>query len=183
MSPISSARTRTPGRGHLTLVHSARDRRDLREQVVLPPSKALTEFVVAAAARGVDAADAVRLGIERALALADAELFSLDAQTAASFLRVAASAARPHRQLAPRQAAYVRRLGSSKAVPAADTSAGLKVSIPERVLTRARSNVDPRSLRPEAVEDMLSWEIAATLEGRRLGEWALSALAQARRAA
>lgn len=180
-----SVHDRTPAAGrHLALVHSVRTRAgNGRERVVLGPSPRLTAFVETAARHGLGASGAVRLGIERALALADAELFGLDAGTARSLLSVAASKARPQRELAPAQAAYVRRLSASKPVEPADPSAGLRVRVPERVLTRARGTVHPSALRPEAVSEMLAWEIAATLEGRRLGEWALSILAQARRAA
>lgn len=175
----ADARTSAP---HLSLVRASPDseRRPPsgRERLRLPPSARLTAFVSAAAEAGLDPSEAVRLGLERALALADAGVFPFDVEVARRRLRQAAREAHASRPLTPTQAAYVRTLSSARPRPTADGSGGLVVDLPDRVLTRARDDVAETALHAGAVPEMVAWEIAATLAGRTMGEWALLELAE-----
>jgi hypothetical protein len=148
------------------------------ERLILPPSPRLTEFLEAAAQAGLEAAEAVCLALERALSLSDAAAFGLDAEDARRRLWQAARGAQARRALTPSQSAYIRRLQGAKPLPAADTSDGLVVALPDRVLTRVRDEIGERAIRRDVVEEMVSWELAATLEGRTLNEWALRTLAE-----
>ena len=181
-----SARSRTPG-PHLRLVPSRPAKpgsRPAAERLQIPPSKRLREFVATAAAAGLDAPDAVRLALDkRALALADAAAFGLDPEAARGLLLRAAESARPSRPLSPTQAAYVRALGKASPRPPANVEEGLVVALPDRVLTPARDTISESAFEAAAVVEMVAWEIAATLEGRTMCEWALRTLARARAAA
>lgn len=149
-------------------------------RLVLPKSARLQAFVAEASAVGLDVADAVRLALERSLAIADASLFAIDVVTARRLLGGAARRARPERPLTPDHARYVRELTAARPRQPADVSDGLRVTVPERVLVRARGEVRQTALRPAAVAEMVAWEVAATLAGRTMGEWALATLAGAR---
>jgi hypothetical protein len=156
----------------------------LEEHLHLPPSSRLSRFVAAAAAAGLDPPDAVRLALERALALVDAcAAFSIDVETSRLLLRRASAAARPVRQLTAANSRYVRMLSCRQPKQVGDLSEGLVVALPDRVVTRARGELTELALHEGVVEEMISWEIAAMLEGRTMCEWALSTLAARRRTA
>jgi hypothetical protein len=144
---------------------------------VLSPSSQLTDFIERAADLGLGAAEAVRLGLERALVLLDAQLLGFNVESARGLVAHAAAATRPAQPLSGAEAAHVRRLSARRPVPATDVSNGLTVSICQPILTRARGAVPETALHVAGVEEMLAWEIAARLEGRPMGEWALKALA------
>lgn len=127
---------------------------------------------------GLDTQQAVQLGLERDLALRDSAAFGLEAETARLILRRAALAGRPRVALTPRLAERIRSLQMTKPHPETDAREGLLVAVPDRLLTRVRGRIPATALRPTAVPEMVSWEIAATLEGRTMGEWALRALAE-----
>lgn len=153
------------------------------EQVLLAPSSRLERFAAAASAAGLDLGEAVSLALEHALALEDAAAFSLDSDTARRLLNRAAREARASRPLGAVEAAYIRRLGAGSAKQGSSLPDGLAVAVPERVLTRARDSLAEAAIRPAVVKEMVAWQIAATLAGRTLGEWALHALAERRSAA
>jgi hypothetical protein len=149
------------------------------EGIVLPPSARLEEFLARAADVGLSAPEAVRIAIERWLVLSDIGPFGLDVETCRRILGRESGCARASRQLTPRQASWVRKLCAGQPVPVAEAGAGLTVAIPGRLLTRAAGQVPARALHASVVAEMLSWEIAATLEGRTMGEWALRTLSSA----
>ena len=166
-------------RPRLTLVHSAEGvSAPAEEHLHLLPSPRLSRFIAAAADSGVDAPDAVRLALERALTLSDAcSAFPLDVETCRLLLRRAAAAARPGRQLTVAHSRYVRTLAARQRRPVEELEDGLVVSLPDRIVTRARGELTDLTLHEGVVEEMIAWEIAAKLEGRTMCEWALSTLA------
>lgn len=179
MAEPMSVDTRTPA-PHLSLVRTPPNgshRRPSGERLRLPPSPRLTAFVAAAAEAGLGPSEATRLALERALALADAGVFPFDVEVARRRLRRAAKEAHPCRPLTPAQAAYMRTLSPARPRPPINVSAGLVVELPDRVLTRSRDTVAEAALHAGAVPEMVAWEIAATLAGRTMGEWALRTLA------
>lgn len=176
-----SGRTRT-ATSHLRLVRSGPASFE-QERILLPPSLRLERFAAASAAAGLDTEEAVVLALEYALALEDAAAFGLDADTARRRLNRTATSVRAERPLGAREAAYVRRLGAREPRPLPSLTDGLAVLAPERVLTRVRGSVTEAAIRPAVVEEMIAWQIAATLAGRTMGEWALRSLAEARSAA
>lgn len=167
----------------LRLVVDEQRRGGGEEILVLPASQRLERFVATAARAGLGAAEAIGLVVEYALALQDATAFGLDADTARRRLNEAADRARAARPLGPSEAAYVRRLTHPTPRPAPTLPNGLRVHLGERISTRARGTLSEAVIKPGAVEEMVSWKIAATLEGRTLGEWALHNLARSREAA
>lgn len=170
----ADAHTPTP---HLSLVENHASEPKAAERVVLSASSQLTAFVERSAHLGLDVTEAVRLGLERTLLLRDAQLLGFDVESARRLLVHAAAPARSARPLSSEEAARVRRLSVRRPVPPADTAEGLAVSVDQQVLTRARGAVPQNALHAGAVEEMLAWELAARLEGRRMGEWGLKALA------
>ena len=145
----------------------------LCEGVFVPPSPRLDDFVAVAAERGLHAPEAVRLGLERHFALIDTRRFGLDVDTCRRLLCERASATAPRRSLSGGEAARARRLAMSRPVAPAATGDGLRVAIPGRLLTRFGERVPGRAFRAAHVAEMVQWELAATLEGRTIGEWAL----------
>jgi hypothetical protein len=125
----------------------------------------------------------VRLALEHGLALRDAAAFGLDADTARRLLNRAAAGARASRPLGDGEAAYLRRLSQRAPKPPTALPERLDVKLDERTSTRVRDSLNESAIRPAVVEEMIAWQIAATLEGRTLGEWALHSLARRRRAA
>jgi len=168
------AHTPTP---HLSLVESHASQPNAAERIVLSPSSQLTSFIERAAQQGLDAPEAVRLGLERALLLLDAQFLDYDVESARRLLVQAAAAARPVQPLSGEEARRVRRLAARRPAPPADTAEGLTISVCQQILTRARRSLPENALHAGAVEEMLAWEIAAHLEGRSMGEWGLKALA------
>ncbi len=177
-----SGPTRTP-KPHLQLIDS--DERPTGEERVLrlERSPRLERFAAAAADAGLDLPEGVRLALAQALALQDARVFGLDADTARRLLNRAAAGARAAQALGEGEAAYLRRLTSRIPKPAPALGPRLEVELDERTSTRVRGTITEAAIRPAVVEEMIAWEIAATLEGRTLGEWALNCLAASRRAA
>jgi len=171
---------------NLQLIHSApaaTDRVDHSGWLTLPATPALEQFLSCSAARGLADADALRLAIERDLALADAHAFGFDRRAARHLLNARASRARVERRLDPADAAYVRLLSAAPAVAPAQLGASLSVELPRTLLSRARGVVSTFALELDAIREMVPWEIAARLERRSIGEWALLVLATQRRAA
>jgi hypothetical protein len=164
---------------HLQLVASAPGGRarpvSPRARLVIAPSAGLTAFVRAAADAGLPAPEAVRLCLERALVLVDVAALGLDPDAARYRIGLVAASARTRRALVPEHAEYVRALQLGRPVPPADASDGLAVVLAARLLTRALS-VCPQTFRAEVVAEMIAWELAAALEGRTMGEWALRTL-------
>jgi len=148
------------------------------EVLELPASPHLESFVRAAARAGLDAERGVCLGLERELVLRDAAVFGLEAETARRILRRAAVAARPRLAVPPQLAQRVRSLQMPRPRAAIDVSEGLLVTVPDRLLARVPGQIPASALRQAAVPEMVGWEIAATLQGRTMGEWALRALAE-----
>lgn len=167
---------------NLRLVSNS-SREPLPERLLIPPSDRLSRFAAAAANRGIDLEEAIRLAVERALALADGRAFGLDAEGTRRRLRRASAKVSARRPLSASESARVRRLNRALAVPPADVSEGAAVALPERLLTRGRGVLTASAIDAGALEEMVSWEIAAALEGRTLGEWALLALGEKRAAA
>lgn len=169
---------------HLQLVRSNPDvgTPHVEDRLHLRSTPRLRKFLHAAASAGLSPADAVRLALERALALEDACYgFPLDVESARRELRQAAARARPVRELTSTQASYVRALSAASVKPAYPLDDDLVVALPDRVITRARHDLTELALHEGVVAEMVAWEIAATLSGRTMGEWALSTLALARR--
>lgn len=154
-----------------------------RERILLPPSARLERFAAAAAAAGLDLQEAVVLALEHALVLEDAVAFGLDADTARRRLNKVAANARAKRPLGAEEAAYVRHLNVRQPHPPPSLASGLAVSAPERILSRVRSSVTETAVRQAVVKEMIAWQIAATLAGRTMGEWALRELGELRSAA
>lgn len=168
---------------HLRLVEAAETTSGDERVLLLARSPRLDRFVAASAATGLGVAEAVCLALKHALALQDATAFGLDADTARRLLNRAAAGARPSRPLGATEAAYLRRLSRRKAETPPVLPETLKVKLDERTATRVRESLTEASIRAAVVEEMLAWEVAATLEGRTLGEWALHSLARQRQAA
>jgi hypothetical protein len=152
-----------------------------REGIRLTPSARLQEFLSAAAAVGLDAPTAVGLALERALLLADSEPFGLDVETARRLLRSAAAEARPRRTLGATEATRVRTLSLARPIPAPRVEQALVIPLADGLLARARSYAPAKALQPGAIAEMVSWEVAAILEGRSMAEWAFLQLAGAAR--
>jgi hypothetical protein len=146
---------------------------DPAEVLRLEPSDRLQAFLDAAAARGLNAREAVRLGLERALCLRDGARFAADVEAARHILEAAAARARPTRGLPPGQAAYLRALGAGRPVIAPNVSNGISVEVPEKILGRVEGTISQGVLHERVVEEMVAWEVAATLAARTMGEWAL----------
>jgi hypothetical protein len=176
-----SGNTRIPST-HLRLVRAGSGGA-VEEKLLLEPSARLDRFAAASAALGLDTEEAVRLALEHALALEDAAALGLDVDGARRRLNRAAEGAQAQRPLGDEEAARVRRLGAAVPRPAQALPDGLTVSLPEGLLTRARDSLTESAIRPAVVAEMVSWQIAAALAGRTLGEWALRTLAERRSAA
>jgi hypothetical protein len=147
------------------------------EQLRLPASPRLTRFLETAARVGLDAPLAVRLALERALVLRDAQEFRMDVERIRRALSRAAAEARAVRPLGARQATYVR--GLFRECPRSSVVVGesLSVAISDNLLTQVRDAVPETALHQGVVGEMLAWERAAALEGRTMMEWALKTLA------
>lgn len=150
-------------------------RRNASEGLALHPSATLDGFIGAAAAAGLSLGEAVRLGVERVLVLSDAGKIG-DSEIARRRLCAAASAARPQMRIATAEAARVRALSMPQSVAPTAVRSRVVIPLPNRILARARNQVPSSALCRVAVPEMVSWEIAATLEGRTMGEWALRLL-------
>jgi hypothetical protein len=168
---------------HLRLVGASHGAEGQKRTLLLLRSPRLERFAAAAAAAGLDLPQAVRFALEHGLALQDAAAFGLDADTARRLLNRAAAGARATRPLGDGEAARLRRLTQRAPRPAAALPERLKVKLDDRTSTRVRDSLNESAIRPAVVEEMISWQVAATLEGRTVGEWALHTLARGRRAA
>jgi hypothetical protein len=170
----AGAHTPTP---RLSLVYSHPSQQSEGERIMLSSSPQLTSFIERSAQLGLGAPEAVRLGLERALLLRDAQFLGYDVESASGLLLKAAAVARPAQPLSGEEARRVRRLSARRPASPADTAEGLTVSVYQQILTRARDVLPENALHAGAVEEMLAWEIAARLEGRPMGEWGLKTLA------
>jgi hypothetical protein len=168
---------------HLQLIENSETTAGEERVLRLARSPRLDRFAATAAAAGLEVAEAVRLALAQALALEDARVFGLDADTARRLLNRAAAGARAARPLGEGEAAYLRRLTSRTPKPVLALPPNLEVELDERTSTRVRGALTEAAIRPAVVEEMIAWEIAATLDGRTLGEWALHRLAASSRAA
>jgi hypothetical protein len=161
---------------------SARDTRGagFEEILVLDGDESLQRLVDAAARIGLHAEEAVRLGMERGLVLADLSDLGIDPDLARRRLRGAAVRARPELELTADLANWVRRLGMARPVSAVSVEDGLRLRLADRLLVRGAAEVGRRHLCAEAVQEMVAWERAAALGARTMGEWALRELSLAR---
>lgn len=148
----------------------------------MPLTPELEYFLRIAATRGLHATDALRLAIERALVLIDGDALLVDRGAARRLLCAAAARTSVHRSLAPDRAAYVRQLTAARPLAACELPDMLTVELPQELVARARGVVPASALREEAIEEMVAWELAATLDGRPMAEWALLALAARKQA-
>ena len=170
----ASTRTRTP---RLVLHRSSRTATSGDTQLRLSPSARLIEFLQAAAQAGLDAPLAVRLALQRALVLHDAQELRLDAERICRTLNRAASEVRATQPLSAQQAAYVRQLSGGRPRPVITMRKDLAIVVPDDLLTQVRGTVPETALHQSAVRKMLAWERAAKLGGRTMMEWALKTLA------
>jgi hypothetical protein len=151
--------------------------------LLLSRSIRLERFAAASATAGLDLPEAIRLALQHALALQDAAAFGLDADAARRRLNRAAAGARASRPLGDGEASHLRRLTQRSSRPVVELPARLEVKLDERTSTRVGDSLDESAIRPAVVAEMIRWQVAALLEGRTLGEWALHSLAQDRLAA
>jgi hypothetical protein len=147
-----------------------------REGIVLHLSLGLDRFLAAAADAGLSPSEATRLAVERALVLSDAVALGVDSESARRRICSAAAMARPKLAIAAQEGDRVRCLIAARPVARAKTNSRLVVPLPERLLARTKGRVPASALDPDIVAEMVSWEIAATLAGRTMGEWALLVL-------
>jgi hypothetical protein len=176
-----SVSSRTPAAVSLSLVPSpSRTRPTATQELKLAPSDRLSAFVAHAAEAGLDLASAVELGIERALVLVDARCLVADVEAARGILNRAARCARPTHELSEADAIRVRCFNARRPAALSDVSNGASVPLPDRLLRRSAGAVPVSALHPGAVEEMIGWELAATLAGRSMPEWALWVLATRR---
>lgn len=155
----------------------------LSTAVSLRGTPELRRFLELSAAEGLSASLAVRLGLERALVLMDAQWLALDGRTARQMLCAHAARARVRRSLTTAESAYIRALYAKRPVRPLDAAADtVSVCLPAQLVTRARTTVPARALDCSVVQEMLAWELAAALEARGMGEWALRLLAASSRA-
>jgi hypothetical protein len=167
------------GHSPLRLVTSAGPIPPLREGIRLPPSPRLDDFLAAAANEGLEPSEATRLAIERFFALADAAALGIGVEASRRLLDETAQRARPNHSPPTREASRVRELAIRRPVAQLSAGSGLEVAVPERLLTRIGKRIPARTLHAEFVPEMVRWELAAALEGRTMGEWALRTLALA----
>jgi hypothetical protein len=172
---------------HLQLVRSTSTgtarRVGTHGSVTLAATPALERFLGQSAERGLDPTNALRLGIERELALLDAGAIGLDRHAARHMLCERASRARVARRLDAEDAAYLRTLSAARALAPPRLTGSLTVILPPALLGRARGVVSAAVFEDGAVTEMVTWEIAARAQGRALGEWALLVLAMRLRTA
>jgi hypothetical protein len=148
-----------------------------REQLCVTVTSQLREFLNAAHQAGLDTSLAVRLGLERALLLADSGDLRMGVERARRALNSASANPRATLALAAEQAAYVRQLYNTAPQPEHIPIGELRVDLPEELLSRARDAVGETALHAGAVIEMLAWERAARLQGRTMLEWGLKTLA------
>ena len=132
--------------------------------------------------RGLENAEALRLGIERALVLVDADALLIDRRATRRLLCATARCATVHRPLTTERSAYVQRLMSAPAPTPKPRANPLTARLPQELIARAENVVPLSALSGEAVDEMIAWELAAVLSGRTMAEWALLTLAARRRA-
>jgi len=158
--------------------HNRRPERDFG-QLSLPASPQLTEFLEAVAGVGLDVSLAVRLTVERALVLHDAQWFRIALNNIRPTLNRAAADTRASQPLSAKQSAYVRTLNRRTPRTALRVTDHLEVLIPDDLITRLReSAVRESRLLYEAVPEILNWERAARLQGHTMTEWAFKVLAR-----
>lgn len=170
-----SAFTRTPEL-RLTAVNN---RPTGVERLRLDLTPDLHEFLALAAQAGLDCELAIRLGLERALLLADARDLRLDVERARRILNLAGGELRASVPLGNQQSAYLRRLYAPAANIEPWAGASVAVTLPEEILTLARESITEGALHSGAVSEMLTWERAARVKGRTMREWGLKTLALA----
>jgi hypothetical protein len=171
--PTMSARTHTP---HLVVRHDESVSAGAEEQLCLTSSPRLVRFFEVAARVGLDVTLAVRLALERALVLVDGQSLRLGSEQVRRLLNEASEDARATCPLSAQQAAYVRLLYSGSQAPPVSIGGQLNVTLPDDLMTRARTTVSETALHEGVVAEMLAWERAASLEGRTMLEWALVTL-------
>lgn len=145
--------------------------------LVLPSGQAVDGFLDAASAAGLGLADAARLVVERELVLRDVEACDLAREAGRHILGMLARDARAFVPLSAAQARYVRSLTLGRTAAPLDSHGTLTVPVPERLLARCRGKVPAAAFSAAAVEEAVSWEIAAALEARSMTEWAAMRIA------
>ncbi len=148
------------------------------EGILLRPSPKLADFIAAAARAGLDLQEATRLAVERLLLLNDAPAIGFDSEIARRRLTVAARGARPDLNLTAVEAARVRALSLPRRIQPMVLAAPTAVPVPDRILPRV-CTVSNLCFEARFVSEMVSWEVAAILAGRTMGEWGLRILAAA----
>lgn len=146
------------------------------EGLLLAPSERLQRFALAAGSAGLVLEEAVRLAVERSLALSDCHALGIDRETARRKLCHVASGARATRQLSESQAKRIRSLNLRRPRPTAEVSHGCTVLLPDKLMTRSLGAINHGAIDAGAIDEMISWEIAATLSGRTMCEWAMLAV-------
>jgi hypothetical protein len=154
-----------------------------RPKLTLPGSPDTDRFVTATAATGLTLEDAVALTLERELVLRDAGACGLTREGARHLLGARARRARARQPLSAAQARRVRMLTLARCSAAPDASNGIQVFVAERLFTRAEGRAALAAFTPSALDEAISWEVAAALEARSMTEWALAVVARAHRAA
>lgn len=171
---------------HLQLIHSAPGvaarRAGADGNLTLPATAELKRFLGQSAKHGLEPADALRLAIERELALVDVDALGLDRHATRHVLSEIASRARVRQGLDTDEAAYLRTLSAARALTPPPLAGSLTVTVPRALLGRARGVVSRTALAWDAIPEMVAWEIAARVQGRAMGEWVLLALAARDRA-
>ena len=148
------------------------------EGLALPPTEEIQRFVDAAAAAGLVLEDAVRLGLERGLLLAEAVSLEMDSEITRRKLCAAASSARPELPLGASEAKRLRSLIIPQPVVSRRIDRQTVVPVPSRLLTRVRGRIPVSVLRPTVVSESIAWEVAAILAAKTIEEWGLFVLAK-----
>jgi hypothetical protein len=148
------------------------------EGLALPPTQEVQSFVDAAAGMGLTLAEAVRLGLERALLLAEATALGLDSEVARRKLCGDASKARPKLPLEGSEAKRLRSLIIPQPIAPPLITPQTVVPVPPRLFTRVRDRIPISDLRPAVVPEMITWEVAAILAAKTIEEWGLFVLAK-----
>jgi hypothetical protein len=143
----------------------AGDRHDPWTFAATPRLRALA---AAAAALGVDLSLAVRVVIERELALGDLHALAVDPAPLDGIAR----AAHVDRALDAASAAYVRRLSGGDGAEPRALGEQVTIGLPLRLSTRLSRAGALDALLGDAVGDALAWELAAVMQGRTISEWA-----------
>lgn len=150
---------------------SARRPGELLEPFHLP-AQAGERLSAAAARAGISADIAATVLVERSLVAADLKRLNLTAPTPRL------EELRPTRRLTAAEGDYLRLLTLGKARGRSVVPEPASATVPVRLISRAPEVLGAAIESATLVTDLheaLSWEVAALLAGRTLGEWTLAA--------